>query len=118
MTEVKTPAQLADDAAGAIRALNHATLSPRDGWEFPADAYSVVGNLHELAARLPQAIGQLHRFISGLEAAGHLSSDNNTLDRDLVYAYEGLQEAREAAAKLGAALSRAHNGLGSIAYKA
>ncbi|NED60209.1 hypothetical protein G3I15_04625, partial [Streptomyces sp. SID10244] len=74
-TEPKTPAQLADDAAEAIRALNHATLSGRPGWEYPADAYSVVGNLGTLVMRLPQVLEQLTEFVEQLHADGHVKAD-------------------------------------------
>jgi hypothetical protein len=40
----KTPAQLADSAAEAIRALNHETMSSRADWEYPGDAYSTVAS--------------------------------------------------------------------------
>ena len=53
----KTPAQLADDAAEAIRGLIHATMSTRPGWEYPADAYSVVGNRRRAFAKA-RAAGQ------------------------------------------------------------
>ncbi|MFI7096741.1 hypothetical protein [Streptomyces lydicus] len=112
-----TPAQLASNAEDAVRALNHATLSTSEGWEYPGDAYSVVGPLQALASRLPQAIGQTHRLVRELEEAERLRSDKGTLDQDLAYAYDGLREARDLAERLGAALSRAHSGLGSIGYQ-
>ena len=39
------PARPADDAAVAIRALNHATMPGGGGLEFPADAYDITGSL-------------------------------------------------------------------------
>ncbi|MGY3685120.1 hypothetical protein [Streptomyces sp. TE33382] len=119
MTE-KTPARLADDAYEALRALNHATLAPTRGdedWEFPGDAYSVVGNLSQAAMVLPQALEQTEALVKHLEASGNLRSDRNTLDTDLAATYEGLAEAKAAAQTLFEALNRVHSGLSPIAYK-
>ena len=59
MTGPATPAELARQAAEAVRALNHATLPGAGGLEYPADAYEVTGQLAVLAARLPQALAQI-----------------------------------------------------------
>ncbi|MFZ3500669.1 hypothetical protein ACODT5_46930 [Streptomyces sp. 5.8] len=113
----KTPAQLADTAGDAIRALNHATLgSPRPDWEYPGDAYSVVGNLSYMAGMLPQAVEQIAKLLKRLEAEGHLKSDRNTLAADLEAAYAGLTIAAGAADTLRGALDRAQSGLGAVAY--
>ncbi|WP_225102685.1 hypothetical protein [Streptomyces sp. CoH27] len=113
----KAPAQLADDAAEAIRALNHRTRSPQADWEYPGDAYDVVGNLSTLAMRLPQLLEQIANHIKALEDADHLKSDKHQLDADLVATYDGLTIAAGAAETLRGALDRAHGGLSSIAYK-
>lgn len=63
-----TPAatqRLADNAAEAIRALNHATL-PADGFpglQHPCDAYYLLGALQQLAFRLPQLLAQLSAYL-------------------------------------------------------
>ncbi|MFJ1717326.1 hypothetical protein ACIQGT_41005 [Streptomyces sp. NPDC093108] len=114
----KTPAQLADAAGDAIRALNHATLgSPRPDWEYPGDAYSVVGGVAYMAGMLPQAIDQIAQLLKRLEGEGHLKSDRDTLADDLEAAHDGLTIAAGAAETLRGALDRAQNGLGSVAYK-
>ncbi|TGG77860.1 hypothetical protein D8771_26545 [Streptomyces albus] len=114
----KTPAQLADTAGDAIRALNHATLgSPRPDWEYPGDAYSVVGNLAYMAGMLPQALEQIDKHIKHLEGEDRLKSDRDTLAADLEAAYDGLTIAAGAAETLRGALNRAQSGLSSIAYK-
>ncbi|MEU8765011.1 hypothetical protein [Streptomyces sp. NPDC048659] len=113
----KTPAQLADTAGDAIRALNHATLSTRPDWEYPGDAYSVVGNLAYMAGMLPQAIEQITQLLTTLEGENHLKSDRDTLGDDLEAAYAGLHIAAGAAETLRGALTRAQNGLGAVAYK-
>ncbi|PVE13145.1 hypothetical protein [Streptomyces scopuliridis] len=115
MTEPKTPAQLADDAAEAVRAINHATQSQRPGWEFPGDAYSVVGALARMAAGLPQALDQIGYLPESM--AGNLRSDKGTLDADLEDTYGALADAHDAAQTLYEALNRAHSALSPIAYQ-
>ena len=114
---VKTPSQLADEAAQAVRAINHLTLSPGDDWQYPGDVYSLVGNLSQLAMMLPQALEQASRLMTGLNESGHLRSDKDQLDQDLGEVFYGLDDARNAAQKLYGALNRAHNGLGPISYR-
>lgn len=116
----KTPAQLADDAAEAIRALNHRTLAWNRGdedWAYPGDAYSVAGNLSQAAMMLPQALEQITGLVRDLHEKGHLRSDRDQLEADLAETLSGLSEARIAAETLYSALNRAHSGLSPIAYK-
>ncbi|MEV0693036.1 hypothetical protein [Streptomyces sp. NPDC050388] len=114
----KTPAQLADEAAEAIRAINHLTQgSPRDDWRYPGDVYSLVANLSQMAMMLPQALEQASRFITDLNEGGHLRSDKDQLEHDLGEVLYGLDDARNAAQRLYGSLNRAHNGLGPIGYK-
>ncbi|MER6549572.1 hypothetical protein [Streptomyces sp. NPDC001250] len=110
----KTPAEIADTAAEAIRSLNYAT--PGD-LVYPGDAYSTVGNLSVMAMRLPQALQQIAQFLKRLEEAGQLKSDTDTLGDDLEATYAGLTVAAGAAETLRTALDRAQQGLGTIAYK-
>jgi len=65
-----TPAELAGQAAEAVRALNHATLPGAGGLDYPADAYEVTGQLSLLAARLPQALAQILTFLQERAATG------------------------------------------------
>ncbi|MFF8610883.1 hypothetical protein ACF06X_33795 [Streptomyces sp. NPDC015346] len=113
----KTPAQHADTAAEAIRAINHLTMSPRDGFQYPGDVYSLVADLSRMAMMLPQALEQASRLIDDLNAAGHLRSDKDQLEHDLQNTFMGLEQARVAAEQLYGGLNRAHNGLGPIGYK-
>jgi hypothetical protein len=69
---VTGPAELAGDAAEAVRALNHATRPGSGGLAFPADAYDVTGQLALLAARLPQALAQLLAFLHTEVKAGRV----------------------------------------------
>jgi hypothetical protein len=113
----KTPAQLADQAAEAVRAINHLTRSPGDDWQYPGDVYSLVGNLTQMAMMLPQALEQASRLIADLNEEGHLRSDKDQLEHDLGETFYGLDDARNAANKLYGSLNRAHSGLSPIAYK-
>jgi hypothetical protein len=115
----KDPAQLADDAAEAIRAINHLTLtrSAGDGsWGYPSHVYRTVGSLSRMAMMLPQALEQDTRFIADLNESGHLRSDRGQLEEDLSEVFHGLDEARIAAERLYGALSRAHSGLAHLGY--
>ncbi|MEU9703020.1 hypothetical protein [Streptomyces sp. NPDC047981] len=113
----KTPAQYADQAAEAIRAINHLTMSPRDGFQYPGDVYSLVAGLSRMAMMLPQALEQASRLIADLNESGHLRSDKDQLEHDLGETFHGLEKARIAADQLYGGLNRAHSGLGPIAYK-
>lgn len=113
----QTPAQLADQAAEAVRAINHLTMSPRDDWQYPSDVYSLVGDLSRMAMMLPQALEQASRLIADLNEGGHLRSDKDQLEHDLGETFYGLDDARNAANKLYGALNRAHSGLSPIAYQ-
>ncbi|WP_051777655.1 hypothetical protein [Streptomyces violaceorubidus] len=113
----RSPSQMAAEAAAAVRALNHRTRTAGDDWQYPGDAYNVVGNLSELAMMLPQALEQVTRLIEDLKETGRLRSDKDTLTQDLDEVFYGLGVARDAAQQLYSALNRAHNGLGSIGYQ-
>lgn len=118
MTEPKTPAQLADDAAEAIRALNHATQSSRPGWEFPADAYSVVGELGTLVMRLPQLLQQVEAHIQRLSDADHIRSDRGGDGaEEVTAARDALGRASTDAVSMQAALDTAHSALSPLAYQ-
>jgi len=115
----RTPAVIADAAAEEIRALNHITRSRGDGWQYPGDVYSTVGNLSVMAERLPQALGQLESLISRLEDAGQLASDSGPEDLPgrLVRFHGAMADAVSLAHGLQRALDQAHQALGPIAYK-
>jgi hypothetical protein len=114
----RTPAEIADTAAEALRTLNHRTRTEGDDWQYPGDAYSVVGNLTYLAGGLPQAISQIRALMQRLENSGNLRSDKDAIGSDLHETYAGLDDAKAAAEQMYAALNRAHAGLGPIAYEA
>jgi hypothetical protein len=73
VTGPATPAELAGQAAEAVRALNHATIPGAGGLDYPAGAYEVTGQLAVLAARLPQALAQILAFLQEQAAAGQVT---------------------------------------------
>lgn len=117
--EPRTPARLADDAAEAIRRLNHATLSARDGWRYPGDAYDTVACLARMAGGLGQALGQLEGFVGTLADGGRLTSDHgpDDLPGRLEGFHAAMRTAEDHARVLGHSLDRAHQALGPIAYR-
>ncbi|GGZ28111.1 hypothetical protein [Streptomyces nitrosporeus] len=115
----KTPAQLASTSADAVRALIHATFaSPQAEWEFPGDAYSVVGGLSELARMLPQALDQIARHVEQLHTAGHIRSDRGGDGAgEVADALRALEFAAADAGQLSSRLETVHSALGPLAYK-
>ncbi len=117
-TDPKTPAQLADDAAEAIRSANHATMSIRPGWEFPADAYSVVGNLLVMVQRLPQLLEQVEVFTQHLADGDHIRSDRGGNGaEEVAAALDALSRASTDAVAMAASLDTAHSALSPLAYQ-
>lgn len=106
-----TPAQLADDAAEAIRGLNHATFPGTSALVFPSDAYDVIASMSVLASRLPQLLGQLDRFLSREVDAGRVSVDGGEFAGDPEAAAAAtscwLEQARAAAHRLAHTLGQA-----------
>lgn len=116
----KAPAELADDAAEAIRSLNHATLASerREGWEYPGDAYSAIGNLATLVQRLPQALDQISQFVTRQELQGHLRSDRGRDVADEVAAVTaGLRMSADDVEVLADHLGAVHSALSHLAWK-
>jgi hypothetical protein len=99
--------QHADDAAEAIRALNHTTLG--GGYEWPGDVYAVLGSLHAMAYRLPQALDQAITWLETARIAGRIGHDHGINPTPTVHeAVGGLVQAAIYARKLAHALEEAH----------
>jgi hypothetical protein len=113
------PAVHAEAAAEAIRALNHATQGGAGGLGEPADAYTVLGHLATMAARLPQALDQLTRFLEAECDAGRLRVVDGEHEGDpqaAVAAFAAYTaDATAGAQLLHAALHQAHNTLAWVA---
>lgn len=109
------PARHAEDAAEALRALNHATRPAAGGLAYPADAYDVTGHLAVLAARLPQALAQILAFLNAEAAAGRFVIVTGPHEGDpaavLAETASHLNTAAAAASRLHQALDHARNAL-------
>lgn len=112
------PAKLADQAAEAIRALNHATLNT-DSLPYPSSIYDTVGALERMAYGLPQAFGQLRHRLDQFHTTRHVTSDagHSDLPERLRQSHAWLANASAAASSLGHALEEAHAHLSHLAYK-
>jgi hypothetical protein len=106
-----TPAELTDQAAELVRALNHATLPGTGGLTYPGDAYSVLANLAVLVVRLPQALTQTQTFLARELAASRVvivhGEHAGDPDAALTQAAACLHAARAAAHRLHVDLDRA-----------
>lgn len=115
----QTSAALADNAAEAIRALNHATFPGAGGLASPVDAYDVLASLALMAARLPQLLTQLDRYLTGQVEDGRVVIDGGQFVGDPPAAAAAascwLDRAGTAAARLAHVLDAAQQ---AIAYAA
>lgn len=114
--------ELAEAAAEAVRALNHATLPNGGGGpRYPSGIYGTLAELATLANRLPQALQQLSTVLQRQHAAGHVAIDAGTryagepaaaVDAAAVF----MQVAEQLAVRLGAALGEASEALAFASY--
>jgi len=72
----RTANQLADDAAEAIRGLNHLTRDDAS-LRYPSEVYAALGSLSQMLTMLPQALHQMDALIERWVAAGHVSIDSS-----------------------------------------
>ncbi len=108
------PVDAAEHAAEALRTVNHLTIAaptPRTpGWEDVGDLYRVLGELRDLAERLPQACGQLARHLER-PADGCAYEADATADGPapvvVASAVLALEDARRCAARTGEHLNEA-----------
>lgn len=112
MNSQPSPARLADQAAEAIRALNHAT---RGGLEYPADVYDVIASLKLMEQRLPQLYNQLAGFLTAEQEAGHVAHDTGEPpDPYVTETVAALAAATISSAATAEALDEAHNACGGL----
>jgi hypothetical protein len=105
---------LARTAAGAVRSLNHATLSG-DGLGQPADAYELIGELALATAGLPQLLAQVGQWLASALAAGRLGCDDGTSPAGAVSGARLLiSDARSTAAALARGLGCAQQQLAAV----
>ena len=110
------PQDMADQAAEAIRDLNHATQSAKGDLNYPSDAYELVASLKQLTQRLPQSFEQISRFLGALAKTGAVTADPGTPGDHLAEARSGLASAALIAQSLSSHLDYAHSALGPLGY--
>ena len=110
-----TPSGAAENAAEALRTLNHLTLAAptpgAPGWEDVGDVYRVIGELRALTDRLPQACGQLAAGLQRLGDRADWRTDDGTNEHPdalVADAVEGLQMAGRIAKDIGRSIQQAH----------
>lgn len=107
--------QRADDAAEAVRLLNHFTRD-HDAVTEPADAYAVVGRVELLVQRLPQLLEQLSDLVDRWHAAGQLGADTGQPALLAAVTRAQLAEAAERLGPVLTALGAAHEALAGASY--
>ena len=104
----------------AMRMLNYATMPGNDGLVYPSTVYSVYGELAAALSKLPQALGQMERWIGERAAAGEIreNPDYGQHGGDLQAAHAALvaatAEARTRAGLLSEALGRARSAVSGL----
>jgi len=118
MAENRTPAEVADEIAEAVRTLNYMTGAGGSvELEYPADLAQVLVNL-KIADRMPQLFGQMASWITAEHDAGRVAHDQAADVGDYVAAVtDALQRASDDAVALGAALYSAHEASSSLKAK-
>lgn len=107
----------ADDAAEAVRALNHATLNPAD--HTVGGVYRIVGDLASTQHRLRQAVDQLARILNARVEHGVLGHDHGDDPcGSVAAAADALVAAAGLASSCGDRLDAAHAALGPISDQA
>ncbi|MFD7294773.1 hypothetical protein ACFV9W_15935 [Streptomyces sp. NPDC059897] len=118
MTTHPPPAELADQAAEAVRSLNHATQLIKGELTYPSDAYEVVASLKTLTQRLPQTFDQLSTFMEQLDKTGNVTADYGDADEHVGETRSALASAALIAQTLTEHLDRAHSALAPLGYRA
>lgn len=106
--------RLAEQAAEAVRELNHRTRDPRV-LTGPAQLYRLVGELALVAGRFPQLLDQLYRWLAAEHDEGRVRVDNGG-DPGPVIAAAGarLADAGDAAHDLARVLDAARQHLARL----
>ena len=104
-------AAIVGQAAEQLRNANHATVR---GAITATAAYDVVGNLDDLARRLPQLVDYLTRSLRRADAAEYFDDRGTPSEQALCLAHGHLDDARHHVAELAAHLAQAHNQLAHL----
>ena len=110
-----TVLHLGEQAAGAIRDMNHHT-SDHDAITDPVELSWLLTDLAAMASRLPQLLHQLDRWLHHEHDTGRIRADNNTDPGELVaLATAQLTHAERCASSLADTLDTAHQHLAHLA---
>ena len=117
--EFRTVNQLADDAAEALRGINHLTFSDRCV-RYPSEVYTLLADLGRLAHLLPQALRQVDSIVSGWVEDGHVSIDDSEYvghpEAAAAAVSVYLEDAGAHAGELGRLLDKAQQALGAASW--
>jgi len=107
----KTVVEHAEEAAEAIRAINHVTFHA-NSLPYPSDAWQLINTLATTAHRLAQALQQTGRLVRGKQERGEIGIDHGTSYAGhpamaVTDCLAGLDDAAHATALLAEALERA-----------
>lgn len=112
-----TVVELGDQAAEAVRAINHRTRAPGVGWQYPSDAYSLIGTLAHLSRMLPQTITQAIQPVTDAHQADRLTVDGGKdPDQATSSAVQTTRVAISRAQRLAQALDQMHSALSPLGY--
>jgi len=82
MTTPASVVELLTNAAGELHTAVYATRPPAGGLTSPTDIYDILGALTQLAAPLPQLLGQLDDYLTDLVDAGRAATDGGEYTDD------------------------------------
>lgn len=106
----ENPARHLSAAAEGVRAFNHSSRSVGEGWTFPSDSYTAIGNLSYLVGMLGQAVKQSTVPVTHMYKEGRVVVDGGGSANAKVAEMRAAREAAmAAAAALTAAVQRMHN---------
>ena len=118
MTNSQTPAALAGATAEAVRQLTSVTISTRDGWRYPGDAYAVTGSLLRAVGFLGQLYGQIDALIEHLDRDDRLTApEGQTVQYLLAEIHSGLRQGSRGAGEMRHGLTLAADRIGRLAYR-
>ncbi len=113
-----TVGQLAEQAAEAVRALNHLTRPCAGGLDDPGELSDIVAALVCTTARLPQLLAQLSSWLVGEQRAGRLRVDawsDTPAAATVTAATTALRQAASCAVRASHELDAAHQSLAHLA---
>ena len=121
-TSASTVGQLGEQAAQAIRVLNHLTRPAMGALSDPIEAAELVAALAYLSGGLPQLLGQISGWLLGQQQAGRMRVDAFSPCPDPAAATDAvtghLARAAQCANGAGRALDTAHQHLAHLAASA